>query len=75
MYLAFLSLLGLGIAATLVVLLVLAFILAFEIWMFVHAIQNDNISNDRKILWLIGMILLHPFVAIAYYFTDYKHAV
>ena len=45
-------------------------IFIFEVFMFVHAIRNQRISNDRRILWLIGMLLFHPFVAIAYYFTD-----
>lgn len=47
-------------------------ILAFEVWMFIDAIRNPGISSDRRILWLVGMLLLHPFVAIAYYFTDHQ---
>lgn len=55
----------------LLILIALA-VLAFEIYMFVDAIRNPRISNDRRILWLLGMLLLHPFVAIAYYYTDHK---
>jgi hypothetical protein len=47
-------------------------VLAFEIWMFVHAFRNPHISQERKLLWLVGMLLVHPFVAIAYLFTDYR---
>jgi hypothetical protein len=53
-------------------LFVLIVVFAFEVCMFVHAIKNDRLENNRKILWLIGMLFIHPFVAIAYYFTDYR---
>jgi uncharacterized membrane protein (DUF485 family) len=49
--------------------LVLLLILAFEIWMFVDLIQNQSIPSQQKWLWAIGMFLLHPIVAIAYYFV------
>ena len=42
------------------------------IWMIVNAITNKHISDTARVLWVIGMLLIHPFVAIAYYFTDYK---
>jgi hypothetical protein len=45
-------------------------ILAFEVWMLVDVIQNRKISDQSKILWIIGMLLIHPFVAMIYYFTD-----
>jgi hypothetical protein len=64
--------LGLVGAAAGAVLLVILIILAFELWMFISALQNRSISNEIRLLWLIGMLLLHPFVAIAYYFTDHK---
>ena len=70
-YIAFL---GLAPPIGLVVLLVLLAILAFEIAMFVHVIRNPHISGNAKALWIIGMLLLHPFVAIVYYFTDYQKA-
>jgi len=47
-------------------------ILAFEIWMVVDAILNNQISDTTKALWVVGMLLLHPFVAIAYFFTDHR---
>jgi hypothetical protein len=56
--------------------LLIAFaVFIFEIAMFVHAIRSRTISDERKILWLIGMLFIHPLVAIAYCFTDYppKH--
>lgn len=55
-----------------IVLVILALIFVFEVWMLVSALVNKVISNTAKALWILGMILIHPFVAIAYYFTDYK---
>ncbi|HEX7633589.1 MAG TPA: hypothetical protein VF401_04685 [Candidatus Saccharimonadales bacterium] len=49
-------------------------VLVFEIYMLINAIQNTRISQNAKILWIVGMLLIHPIVAIAYYFTDYKKA-
>jgi hypothetical protein len=56
------------------VLALLAIVLVFEILMFISVIRNKNISDNVKLFWIIGMILIHPFVAIAYFFTDYKKA-
>lgn len=53
--------------------LVAVAVFIFEIVMFIHAIRSRTISDERKILWLIGMLFIHPLVAIAYYFTDYRH--
>jgi len=47
-------------------------VLAFEILMIVNAVQNDSLSGTARIWWVVGMLLVHPFVAIASYFTDYK---
>ena len=56
-----------------VIIIILALIiLAFEVWMFVNVFKNHQITDNARILWLIGMLLIHPFVAIAYYFTDYQ---
>lgn len=43
-------------------------VLAFEIWMFFDCVLNKKLSDKAKVWWIIGMLLLHPFVAIAYYF-------
>ena len=67
-----------GLAAAGIVLLFilmfacLAAILIFEIAMFIHALRNTGIDQQRRILWLVGMLLIHPIVAIVYYFTDYR---
>lgn len=52
--------------------MVLVFI--YEVYMFVHAIRNPGIAGNRKLLWLVGMVFIHPFVAIAYSLTDYSKA-
>ena len=66
------ALMGMGLSLAVIVILVLALILAFEIWMFVNAILNKQISDTARILWVVGMLLIHPIVAIVYYFTDYQ---
>lgn len=53
------------IAATLI-------LIVFELTMLMSALLNKHISRKAKILWIIGMLLIHPFVAIAYLFTDFK---
>ncbi len=47
-------------------------IAAFEVWMIVDVALNKKISDRAKVWWIIGMVLIHPFVAIAYYFTDHR---
>ena len=64
--------LGLTAGLAVLVLVLIAFILVFEIWMFIDVIQNDAISSEVKLLWIIGMFLLHPIVAIGYFFTDHR---
>jgi len=66
------SLLFLGIPILFALLLILIglAILAFEIMMFIDVISNPKISDDRRLAWIIGMLLIHPIVAIVYYFTD-----
>ena len=63
---------GLSPVFGLITLIVLLIVLIFEILMLISAIQNKHITTDRRVLWIVGMFLIHPFVAIAYYFTDYK---
>lgn len=58
---------GLGVGAFLLIALIALAIFIFEIWMFVDLIQNARIPTEQKVLWAVGMLLVHPFVAIAYY--------
>jgi len=46
---------------------VLAIILAFEVWMFVDAARNPRLTDGQRLAWCLGMLLIHPFVAIFYY--------
>jgi hypothetical protein len=62
--------LGLSFGLFLIVLIVLPAIFIFEIVMFIDVIRNPRLSDERKLLWAIGMLLVHPFIAIIYYFTD-----
>ena len=52
--------------------IVLAAIVAFEIWMLVDVVQNQNVSSNAKMFWIVGMFLIHPIVAIVYFFTDHQ---
>ena len=74
MFSQFASLFGIGLGLVIIIFVVLVAILVFEIMMFVSALLNKRISDTRKLLWVFGMILIHPFVAIGYYFIDYKKA-
>jgi len=51
---------------------VAAVILIFELLMLIHVIRNQFIPTNKKAIWIIGMLLLHPFIAIWYYFSDYR---
>lgn len=62
---------GLALPAELIIIGFFAGILAFEIWMFAHVCKNHFISPEAKALWIFGMLILHPIVAIIYYFSDY----
>ena len=66
------SVLAASIAVVVLIILAVALILLFEIWMFIDVIRNEQISSDRKLLWCLGMIFIHPFIAIIYYFTDHR---
>ena len=55
-----------------IIVVIALLILAFEIWMIVDAVINKKISDKAKIWWIIGMFIIHPFVAVAYFFTDHK---
>lgn len=52
-----------------IVILVALPILAFEICMFIDMLKNKHLTERDKIIWFIAMFLVHPFVAIYYYFT------
>jgi hypothetical protein len=55
------------------ILLVIALLFfAFEVWMIIDAAINREITDKAKAWWIIGMLIIHPFVAIAYFFTDHR---
>lgn len=55
-----------------VYLTIVVTILVFDILMLLHVVGNPAITTQAKIWWVIGMMVLHPIVAVIYYFTDYK---
>jgi hypothetical protein len=42
--------------------------LAFWIWMLIHAIQNMGLSDGEKIGWVLAIALLHFLGALLYFF-------
>jgi heme/copper-type cytochrome/quinol oxidase subunit 4 len=63
--------LPLGLPVILIFLIALV-LLIFEVYMFVHVIRNKYITPNVRTIWIIGMLIIHPFVAIAYALTDFK---
>jgi hypothetical protein len=55
-----------------IILIIAILFFAFEIWMIVDAAINKEITDRAKAWWIIGMFIIHPFVAIAYFFTDHR---
>lgn len=62
---------GLGFLFLLVPLALLA-ILVFEIMMFLDVIKNRRLSDNEKLLWVLGMLLVHPVIAIVYYYVAHS---
>ena len=56
-------------ALSALLILTLVLVLAFEIWIFIDALRNPKLDNTTRLLWMIGMLLIHPIVAIVYFFT------
>jgi hypothetical protein len=67
-----LAILGLVGSVLILATLGILVLLAFEIWMIISAVTNTHISDGARVLWVIGILLIHPIVAIIYYFTDYQ---
>ena len=54
-----------------IIIIILVILIAiFDIWMIVNAALNKKITDKAKTWWIIGMLLIHPIVAIVYFFTD-----
>ncbi|MSU59790.1 MAG: PLDc_N domain-containing protein [Pedosphaera sp.] len=43
--------------------------LAFWIWMLVHAIQNKGLNETEKIVWVLVIALVHFLGALIYFFV------
>jgi hypothetical protein len=54
------------------IIIVALLIAVFEVWMIVDVAINKKISDKAKVWWIVGMLIVHPFVAIAYFFTDHR---
>lgn len=52
--------------------LVLIAVLVFEVLMFLDVLKNRRLSDTEKVLWVLGMFLLHPVIAIVYYYVAHS---
>lgn len=43
--------------------------MAFWIWMLIHAIQNKGLSEGEKIAWVIVLVFVHFLGAVIYFFV------
>lgn len=64
---------GPGLALVILALLV---VLAFELWMLIDVLTYRKVPKQHKLWWVLGMFVIHPFVAIVYFFVRpaYKRA-
>jgi len=41
-------------------------ILAFEVWMLIDVLAYRKVPAKSRVWWVVGMFVIHPFVALAY---------
>jgi hypothetical protein len=41
-------------------------VLAFELWMLIDVLGYRKVPTKSRVWWVVGMFLIHPFVALAY---------
>ncbi len=44
-------------------------VLAFWIWMLVHAIKNKGLTDTERIVWVLVIIFVHFIGALIYFFV------
>ncbi len=67
-----LGFIGLGILEFFLVLFLAPLALvtfAFWIWMLVHAITNDGLTDIEKLIWVIVILFTHFIGAVIYFFV------
>jgi hypothetical protein len=52
----------------------LLIILAFELWMLVDVLALRKIPRQSRLLWVLGMFLIHPVVAMVYLFARHRYS-
>jgi len=55
------------------IILAILLILSFELWMLIDVITNKKVPTRHKVWWAVGMFLIHPIVAIVYFFVSRLH--
>ena len=58
-----------GLALGLLIAVVVIGVLTFEVFMFLDVLKNKKLTETEKLIWVVGMFLLHPIIAIVYYFV------
>jgi hypothetical protein len=61
--------------ALFLVMLGLWIVLAFEVWMLVDVLALRKVPRNSRIAWVVGMFLIHPFVAMAYLLVRSRYKV
>jgi phospholipase D-like protein len=67
MMLGLFHLIGMGLGLLLVPFGLLLF--AFWVWMLIHAITNNGLSDGEKIAWVLVVLFLHFLGALIYFFV------
>lgn len=55
-----------------VLLFVLVSLLVFEVIMLIDVVRQKDRTMASKLGWVIAILLLHPFAALYYFFTQYR---
>jgi hypothetical protein len=58
-----------------VLILAMLLILAFEVWMLVDVLEFRKVPTNSRVAWVVGMFLIHPFVAMAYLLVRSRYKV
>ena len=63
---------AIGISLAVLVALACIGLLWFEIAMFLDILKNPKLDSTQRLIWAFGMLLLHPIIAVVYYFAAHS---
>ncbi len=67
MFFGFIGIVELALGLILIPLCLLSFV--FWIWMLIHAIRNDGLSDTQKLIWVVVIVFTHFVGALIYLFV------